>query len=376
MSRNALHCLELDALTTEAVTCAWLRPLGLLRGNAASRAVAAGSALPLGGGEIAFTAVEFLARQPDASVTSALAALPRLRAWAAARGTACATKLTQRLDALSGSRVPWAGFALDRPLVMGIVNVTPDSFSDGGAFAAPERAVARGRALREAGADILDIGGESTRPGAAPVTAEEELRRIAPVVRALAADGAAVSVDTRHATVMAASLAAGARIVNDVSALAGDRDSIDVVARAGAAVVLMHMQGEPATMQRDPHYVLASLDVIEALEARIAACERAGIERSRIVIDPGIGFGKTTPHNLEILARLALFHALGTGVMIGLSRKSLVGRIAPAAVGERLPGSLAGALHALGEGVQILRVHDVAETRQAIAVWRAIGAGA
>jgi dihydropteroate synthase len=363
--------MTLDAL---GAATPWLRPVGLVRGTAAARAVADGLALPLAGGGGAFGVVEVLARQPDGAVAAALASLPLLRAWAA-RGGAHAGELMQRLDTIAAPRPPWAGFALDRPLVMGIVNVTPDSFSDGGAFAAPEAAIAHGRALHAAGADILDIGGESTRPGAVPVAPAEEARRVVPVVRALSADGATVSIDTRHAAVMAAALAAGARIVNDVAALSGD-GSLEVVARTGAAVVLMHMQGEPATMQRDPHYVLASLDVVEALAARIAVCARAGIAPSRIVVDPGIGFGKTVAHNLEILARLGLFHALGTGVMVGVSRKSLVGKLAPAAVGERLPGSLAGALHALGEGVQIVRVHDVAQTRQAIALWQAIGAGA
>lgn len=353
-----------------------LRPLGLLRGSAAARAVALGLGLPLAGGAIVFTTLELLARRAAGGIASALVPLPRFRDWATERPAAVATELTQALSAVSAERPAWAGFALDRPIIMGIVNVTPDSFSDGGDFADPGRAIAHGRALLAAGADLLDIGGELTRPGAAPVAPDDEMRRIGPVVRALAEAGAVISVDTRHAAVMAEALAAGAAIINDVSALTGDPDSIGVVARAGAPVVLMHMQGEPATMQRDPYYALASLDVMEALATRIAVCESAGIARARIIVDPGIGFGKAPQHNLEILARLALFHGLGTGVAIGISRKSLVGRVAHAPVGERLPGSLAGALHALSEGVQILRVHDVAETRQAIALWRAIGDGA
>jgi dihydropteroate synthase len=342
----------------------------------AAQAIDAGLGLPLAGGRTAFTAVELLARRPGGFIVSALAPLPQLRDWMASHAGDQAIKMTQTLTALSAARPAWAGFTLDRPIVMGIVNVTPDSFSDGGDFVDPERAIAHGRALLAAGADLLDIGGESTRPGAVPVAPEEEFRRIEPVVRALADAGAVISVDTRHAAVMVQALEAGAAIVNDISALAGDPDSMGAVARTGAAVVLMHMQGEPATMQRDPRYELASLDVVEALAARIAACAAAGIARARIVVDPGIGFGKAPQHNLEILARLALFHGLGTGVAIGISRKSLVGRLAHAPVGERLPGSLAGALHALSEGVQILRVHDVAETRQAIALWCAIAAGA
>ena len=186
---------------------------------------------------------------------------------------------------------------------MGIVNATPDSFYRGTGDA--EAAIALGHAMREAGADIIDIGAESTRPGAAPVSVEEELHRLEPVVRALATSGAVLSIDTRHAKVMAAALAWGARIINDVSALEGE-GSLDIAAKTGAPVVIMHMRGEPGTMQQDPHYVLASLDVADYLGQRVAACEAAGIPRHRIVVDPGIGFGKTLAHNLEILARLAL----------------------------------------------------------------------
>jgi dihydropteroate synthase len=376
LSESAPVPIELEALAPSQAHDAWLRPLGLLRGSFGARAVAAGSGLPLAGGNAAFTLVELLARRRDGAIETALAPLPRLRVWAEAGGPPLAAHVAARLEALGAKRPAWAGFALDQPIVMGIVNVTPDSFSDGGAFADPARAIAHGRALLDAGADIIDIGGESTRPGAEPVSPEEQIRRIAPVIEPLAKAGAAISVDTRHAAVMAMALERGARIVNDVTALAGDAASLGVVARAGAPVVLMHMQGEPRTMQAAPRYALASLDVLEALAQRIAACEAAGVPRANIVVDPGIGFGKAPQHNLEILARLALFHALGTGVMIGISRKSLVGRIAPAPVGERLPGSLAGALHALDAGVQILRVHDVAETRQAVALWRAIAEGA
>jgi dihydropteroate synthase len=343
---------------------AWLRPLGLVEGDAAALG------LPLAGGPRAFTAVELLARRGGA-VVSAPATLAELHAWAAERGGVIQGRIAGQLAALSAPRLAWAGFALDRPLIMAVLNVTPDSFSDGGAFVSPEAAVAQGRALLAAGADIIDIGGESTRPGAAPVAPEEEARRIEPVLRPLAEAGAVLSIDTRHAAIMAMALAAGARIVNDVTAL-GDAASRAIVARAAAPVVLMHMQGEPQAMQRAPHYTLASLDIVEFLAARIAACAAAGIPRARIVVDPGIGFGKAQHHNLEILARLALFHALGTGVLVGLSRKSLVGRATGAAVDERLPGSLAGALYAVSQGVQIVRVHDVAETRQALAFRAAI----
>jgi dihydropteroate synthase len=351
----------------------WLRPLGLVWGCAGEGAGPA-DALSLAGGPAAFTAVELLARRGEV-VATARAALPELRRWAAA-DQALATHIAARLAALSAPRPGWAGLALDRPRIMGIINVTPDSFADGGSHADAASAIAHGRTLLAAGADILDVGGESTRPGARPVTTEEEIRRVEPVIRALAETGAPVSVDTRHAAVMAAALAAGARIVNDVTALGGDKDSLALAAKARADLVLMHMQGEPATMQKEPHYALASLDVLEYLAARVAACETAGIPRTRVAIDPGIGFGKSHAHNLEILARLALFHALGCAVLIGLSRKSLIGRASHADVTQRLPGSLAGALLAIDEGVQIVRVHDVAATRQAILFRQAIRTGA
>ncbi len=373
MAESTITPVPLDALGDEAEGV-WLCPAAFLAGGTAARAIEGGFALPLAGGPRGFSAVELLARRDDA-VLSALAPLPRLRSWAAARGAVLEQHIEARLASLSAPRPDWAGLSLARPLVMGIVNVTPDSFSDGGRFLGAEEAAAHGRALLEAGADIVDIGGESTRPGATQVPAEEEMRRIEPVLRALAASGAALSVDTRHAAVMAMALAAGARIVNDVSALAGDKASIGIIARAGASVVLMHMQGEPATMQRDPRYGFAPLEILEFLAARVAACEAAGIPRARVAIDPGIGFGKTQAHNLQILGRLALFQSLGTGVMVGVSRKSLVGRLAGAPAEARLPGSLAGALDAVRKGAQIVRVHDVAETRQALLLQGAIEGG-
>lgn len=307
-------------------------------------------------------------RGADGQTLSALGSVAELDAWSrreARRGE----QVRAILDRLIQPRAPWAGFALDRPLVMGVVNVTPDSFFDGGAFFDSAAAIARGRALLEAGADILDIGGESTRPGADPIGPEEEIGRILAVVRTLAEAGAVLSVDTRHAAVMAAALAAGARIVNDVSALDADPASLDLVARAGAPVVLMHMAGEPRTMQVAPRYRDVALDIFDYLEARLAAGSRAGIPADRVVIDPGIGFGKTLDHNLTLLGRLALFHGLGTGVLVGVSRKSFTaGASRGEAPADRLPGSLAAALGAIGQGVQILRVHDVAETHQALTV--------
>ena len=378
MTADIPHGKPAVSSTLEAIdapaSALWVRPEALLTGSAARSAVAQGIALPLTGGGGAFAQVEVMARQGE-GVAAALAPVRRVRFWSSQLDETRRARIEAQLTRASEQRCHWAGLPLDRPLIVGIVNATPDSFYRGSGGDA-EAAIALGRAMREAGADILDIGAESTRPGASPVAGEEELRRIEPVVRALAASGAVLSVDTRHAKVMEAALAWGARIINDVSALEGE-GSLGVAAKTGASVVLMHMRGEPGTMQRDPHYVLASLDVADYLAQRVAACEAAGIPRHRIVIDPGIGFGKTVAHNLEILARLTLFHTLGCGLLVGVSRKSSIGRLGGGVpVEERLPGSIAGALQALRQGAQILRVHDVAETKQAVAIWQAIAEGA
>jgi dihydropteroate synthase len=351
----------------------WVRPQAPFAGAAAAEAVASGTALPLAGGPRAFSLVELIRRDAaaESGMSGVVLPLAEARAWAAGNGTAA--QLGAQLGRLSAARPDWAGLRLDRPLLMGIINVTPDSFSDGGEFAG-EAAVEHGRRLLDAGADLLDIGGESTRPGAAPVGPEEERRRVESVIRRLAEAGAVVSIDTRHAATMECALAAGARIINDVTALTGDPASLGVAARSGAPVILMHMQGDPQTMQRDPVYAAAPLDVLEYLEARIAACAAVGIDASRIVVDPGIGFGKRLRHNLQILARLSLLHLTGSAILLGASRKSFIS--SAVARGEtpkeRLPGSLAAALGALGQGVQLLRVHDVAETWQAIQVWRGV----
>jgi dihydropteroate synthase len=227
--------------------------------------------------------------------------------------------------------------------------------------------------MHEAGAEILDVGGESTRPGSAPVDAAEEMRRTLPVVRALADAGARVSIDSRRAAVMAAALEAGARIVNDVTALTHDPGSLPLVAQSGASVVLMHMQGEPQTMQANPVYADAPLDIRDYLAARVEACVSAGLPLGRIAVDPGIGFGKTLAHNLQVLDQLAVLHGIGCPVVLGVSRKSFMAKVVAGVVPkDRLPGSLAAGLAGLARGVQILRVHDVPETLQAVAIWQAI----
>lgn len=284
--------------------------------------------------------------------------------------------LTQSMRALTGGVGPqiavprsFAGCDVTRPLVMGVVNVTPDSFSDGGHYLDPKAAIDHGLRLLDEGADILDVGGESTRPGAAPVPVEDERARVLPVVQALAARGAVVSIDTRHALTMTASVEAGAKIINDVAALTGP-GALAAAAATRAAVVLMHMQGEPTTMQDAPSYGWAPGDIYDMLAARIAACEAAGIARERISVDPGIGFGKSDAHNVEIFDHLAMFAGLGCVITMGASRKGFIGRASrgePPA--QRVAGSVAAALLAVERGARILRVHDVAETRQALAVW-------
>ena len=283
----------------------------------------------------------------------------------------------QDLEAITAPRARIAGLALDRPRIMGIINVTPDSFSDGGLHASAQAAIAHGLQLAEEGADILDIGGESTRPGAAYVPAEEELARVIPVIEGLRArSGVRISVDTRKAAVMRQAAAVGADILNDVSALTHDPDSMRVAAESGLPVILMHAQGDPRTMNDNPQYSDVVLDVFDYLEGRIAACEAAGIARAKIVADPGIGFGKHLHHNVAVLAALALYHALGVPVLLGASRKKLIDHISDVPnPSDRVPGSIAAALAGAAQGMQIIRVHDVAATRQALNVWRAALAG-
>lgn len=278
-------------------------------------------------------------------------------------------------DALAAPRPVLPGLPAHRPLVMGIVNTTPDSFSDGGLAHGHEAALVHARTLAAAGADLLDIGGESTRPGAAPVPIEAEIARTAPVIAALRAAGVAlpISIDTRNAPVAKAALDAGADMVNDVSALGHDEGMAALVAVRGVPVCLMHAQGTPQTMQIDPRYDDVVLDVFDHLAARIARARTAGIARERLIIDPGIGFGKTLGHNLALLQGLSLFHALGAPLLLGASRKGFIGTLSGVAEARaRVPGSLAVALAAAGQGAQIIRVHDVAETVQALALWRAL----
>jgi len=260
----------------------------------------------------------------------------------------------------------------DHPLIMGIVNVTPDSFSDGGRYQDSGQAIDHGRQLLAEGADILDIGGESTRPGAAPVPLDEELRRVMPVISALAPAGAVLSIDTRKAAVARAALEAGAHIVNDVSALGHDPAMMDVVRATGAGAILMHMRGEPGTMQNDPKYDDVVAEVHAYLVDRVAACQKAGIAADRLAVDPGMGFGKTAAHNVALLVALQAVAIAGYPLVVGLSRKRFIGMITGRSVDLRLAGTLAATVVGVQHGAHIVRVHDVAETRDVLAVLAAL----
>jgi dihydropteroate synthase len=324
----------------------------------------------LAGGLNWFAMVELIAVEDNRRVSTELLPVEEIenrfdedveRQWHALTGPRAPLKLGERT------------VRLDQPQVMGIVNATPDSFSDGGQFADAGSAAAAGADMAAQGAAIIDVGGESTRPGAKLVWEGDEIERIAPVIRQLTAGGAAVSADTRKADVMTAALEAGARMINDVSALTYDDRSAGVIAGASVPVVLMHHKGAPETMQDDPHYDDVLVEVYCWLEERIAAAEAAGIARERILIDPGFGFGKNVAHNLELMNGLALFHSLGCPVVVGASRKRTIGALSgEAPVDQRLGGSIAFGMKAADEGVQLLRVHDVFETVQALKVWRGL----
>ena len=313
-------------------------------------------ALPLAGGWTWFRHVEVLRRDGSAALIAA-ADLP--------------AEIAVRLTA---PRASIAGVDMDAPRIMSILNVTPDSFSDGGLFAAPQAAYAQAQNMVRVGADFIDIGGESTRPGAAEVSVAEEIARTAPVIAAIRGQSdVPISIDTRKAAVAEAAIEAGATMINDVAAFTHDPALADVTAKAGLPICLMHAQGDPATMQDDPRYDDVVLDVYDFLEARLAAAEAAGIPRARVVLDPGIGFGKTLQHNVSLLRRISLYHGLGCALLLGASRKRFIGTLgnAPEAR-DRGPGSVAVALFAASQGVQILRVHDTLETRQALSLHLAL----
>ncbi|MBT3070537.1 dihydropteroate synthase [Rhodomicrobium sp. Az07] len=342
----------------------YLEPTGFLYGETAREAIAAGEALPLAASpRIAFSAA--LLREGGSgrirNIFLRASALPQLSE----------PRVQDLLARLVAPRADIAGVPMDGPRIMGILNVTPDSFSDGGEHIGADAALAHAADLVRQGSDFIDVGGESTRPGSDPVDAEEELRRVLPVLEGLAAWQTPVSVDTRRPEIMRA--AAGARLdmINDVSALTFASDSLSTAADLGRPVVLMHAQGDTKTMQDAPSYADVVTEVFDWLEARIEAAVAAGIDRARIAVDPGIGFGKTLAHNAALLRGIALFHGLGVPLLVGTSRKRTLQRIVAAERPADIdPASVAAALDAASRGVQIVRVHNVGATAQALAVWR------
>lgn len=345
-------------------------PRSFMSGRLALDAVSRGLAWPLnaGAGTIAFSFIEISVSE-NSAVQPILLSRPQYEKGEFELGKELTLAVEQKISRLTTTISKFAGFDLCEPVLMGVVNVTPDSFSDGGQFFGTDKALTHALSLKDEGAAIIDVGGESTRPGADPVAPDDEVARVVPLVRSLSSEGVCVSIDTRHAKVMAAAIDAGARIVNDVTALEGDTEALRIVANANVAVILMHMQGKPQTMQDNPIYGWAPGDVFDYLSGRIGACVCAGVKPENIAVDPGIGFGKNLKHNADIMNHLSMFLGLGHPLVIGASRKSFIGRMSAGEhADKRLPGSLAAALHAASSGAHILRVHDAAETRQALQV--------
>ncbi|MDZ4792550.1 MAG: dihydropteroate synthase [Hyphomicrobiales bacterium] len=346
----------------------YLRPMGIIWGATAAQAVAEGIALPLCGAPAAFLAAQIIEGEPGAT-KHAIARAPTLTAIDEPSVQTLLAKLTNPRPSIAG--LDWS-----RPRIMGILNVTPDSFSDGGQHNGSDVAAAHARVLVGEGADIIDIGGESTRPGAPLVSIEDERALVLPVLERLKNLPAPMSIDTRKAAIMRDAVGVGATIINDVSALSFDAESLAAAAALQAPVILMHAQGTPQTMQENPTYLDALLEVYDYLEARIEAAVAAGVAREAIIVDPGIGFGKTFDHNLALMEGVSLFHGLGAPVLIGISRKGVTGQLA----GETDPkardfGSVTAAALAVNQGVQIVRVHNVVATRQALRVWQATSRG-
>ncbi len=347
----------------------YLEPVGLLYGAVAQDAVRLGAALPLAGSPyIAFAAVRLWEGEPG-NVKHAIVRLSTIQAIDEPR-------VKELLDRLAAPRPAIAGVSMESPRIMGIVNVTPDSFSDGGDHLEPETAIGHARQLVADGADFIDIGAEFTRPGSAPVPQEEELQRALPVLKGLAGLSAPISADTRKPQVMREAAAAGAAILNDVTALAFAPESLATAAALKLPTVLMHTQGNPDKMQHNPVYKDVVIEIYDYLEARIAAATGAGLPSQAILADPGIGFGKTLAHNLSILQSIAIFHGLGVPLLTGMSRKGFVQKLTGSeGPKQSVPGSVAAALDAISQGVQIVRVHDVRETRQALKLWWAVRGG-
>ena len=347
----------------------WVRPIAMTpTASSYGQQDGARRLYPLAGGIMSFAEVDIAQKQDDSLIIQRM----RVQDWQEAASDKAEAK--RILDKLTKARPDFAGLSMATPQIMGIVNATPDSFSDGGQHFDAQDGINGALVMAQQGATILDVGGESTRPGAEPVARDEEIRRITPIIEALTAAGHIVSADTRHTKVMAAAGTAGAQIINDVGGFRDDGAPalMGQMASTGANqgfAIAMHMQGTPETMQKNPSYDFAPLDVYDWLEERITALTEAGVPLSHIAIDPGFGFGKTPTHNLEIINWTSLYHGLGVPILIGVSRKSSIAKLSkdePA--DKRLGGSLALTLRAVEQGAQIIRTHDVAQTVQAISI--------
>ena len=358
----------------------WLRPVGIAPLRQLRLVLDADAVLPLAGGPYGFTHLDLVTREGTAGYQATRVSIADAR-------RITDDESASQLAAITGPRPTFAGLPMDRVQVMGIVNITPDSFSDGGRFFGAEAAIAHGCGMVADGAALLDVGGESTRPGAEPVSTEDELARIIPVISALAKDGHLVSADTRHSAVMGPALSAGALVINDVSGFV-EEGSAEVMGQAylsastNSFAIAMHMQGTPQTMQDNPEYGFVPIEVFDELARHIDRLVAAGLPKSHIAVDPGFGFGKTPAHNAEVISWTSLFHGLGVPILIGVSRKSSIPKLAAsggykgsygASSEKRLGGSLALTLAASAQGAQIIRTHDVAETVQAVAVQRGLG---
>ena len=351
----------------------YLQPLGFLRGCSPST-----DEFPtIAGGKLKFSLLKIISRT-NGGISSEIVSSANFEEYLNKRTTSEADELRGIMENIvrnrseiklpDGHSLTW-----EKPILQGILNVTPDSFSDGGVFDDSSFAVTHALEMSNAGAGIIDVGGETTKPGAKPVPIEIEKKRVIPVIKELSQKILCISIDSRNADVMDAAVKAGAHIINDVSALEHDPKSIEVVKESGAPVILMHAQGNPDVMQKDPKYECAILDIYDYLKSRIDYCVKNGIDKDKIIVDPGIGFGKTVEHNLEILANISIFHGLGVPILIGVSRKSFIGKITNEEVAnKRITGSIAAAQVCFEQGIQIARVHDVDETENAILVYNAI----
>jgi dihydropteroate synthase len=347
----------------------YIKPLGIFRGLTVSD----GRFLKICGTELLCSALKIISRKSN-EILSEVVLVENLNDYLEAQSDEVRASLTKLITAMSEKRMDLSlkndlKINFDKPIIQGVLNVTPDSFSDGGTYADVRLAISGARKMIEKGAVILDVGGESTKPGANPVTLSEEMKRVIPVIESLSATETPISIDSRNAAVMHAAIEAGADIINDVSALEHDPQSLNVVVETKAPVILMHVQGSPEHMQDNPNYQNAVLDIYDYLEERIANCISSGVAKEKIIIDPGIGFGKTVEHNISLLSHISIFHGLGVPILVGVSRKSFIGNLTGEKIAaKRVHGSIAAAQFCLDNGIQIVRVHDVEETAQALLI--------